>query len=95
MSTETTERNMRKERSGIVLSDAMDKTVVVQVERRMAHPLYGKIMRRHKKYYVHDEKNEAKKGDRVVISETRPLSKTKRWRLVEISQRGRGNEVAQ
>lgn len=95
MSTETAERNLRKERAGIVMSDAMDKTVVVQVERRIAHPLYGKIMRRHKKYYVHDEKNEARKGDRVVISETRPLSKTKRWRLVEIAQRGRGNEVPQ
>ena len=94
MSTETTERNLRKKRAGIVMSDAMDKTVVVQVERRIAHPLYGKIMSRHKKYYAHDEKNEARKGDRVVIAETRPMSKTKRWRLVEISQRAHGNEVA-
>ncbi len=93
MSTETEARNLRKARAGIVLSDAMNKTVVVEVERRVAHPLYGKVIRRNKKYYVHDEKNEAKKGDRVAIAETRPLSKTKRWRLVEITQRGRGNEV--
>ena len=90
----TEERNQRKERSGIVMSDAMDKTVVVQAERRIAHPVYGKIMRRSKKYYAHDEKNEAKKGDRVVITETRPLSKTKRWRLVEITIRASQNEVA-
>ena len=90
----TEERNQRKERSGIVMSDAMDKTVVVQAERRIAHPVYGKIMRRSKKYYAHDEKNEAKKGDKVVIAETRPLSKSKHWRLVEISIRAGGNEVA-
>ena len=90
----TEKRNMRKERAGVVVSDAMDKTVVVQAERRITHPVYGKIMRRSKKYYAHDEKNEAKKGDKVVISETRPLSKTKRWRLVEITLRASGNEVA-
>ena len=90
----TEERNQRKERSGIVMSDAMDKTVVVQAERRIAHPVYGKIMRRSKKYYAHDEKNEAKKGDKVVITETRPLSKTKRWRLVEITIRASQNEVS-
>ena len=90
----TEERNQRKERSGVVMSDAMDKTVVVQAERRIAHPVYGKIMRRSKKYYAHDEKNEAKKGDKVVITETRPLSKTKRWRLVEITIRASQNEVA-
>ncbi len=90
----TEERNQRKERSGVVMSDAMDKTVVVQAERRIAHPVYGKIMRRSKKYYAHDEKNEAKKGDKVVITETRPLSKTKRWRLVEITTRASQNEVA-
>ena len=89
----TEERNQRKERSGVVMSDAMDKTVVVQAERRIAHPVYGKIMRRSKKYYAHDEKNEAKKGDRVVIAETRPLSKTKRWRVVDIAQRAAGSEV--
>lgn len=87
-------RNLRKERTGVVVSDAMDKTVVVQAERRIQHPVYGKFLRRSKKYYAHDEKNEAKKGDRVVIAETRPLSKTKRWRLVEISVRASGNEVA-
>lgn len=92
MATET--RNVRKERVGVVMSDAMDKTVVVQAERRIIHPVYGKVMRRSKKFYVHDEKNEAKKGDKVVITETRPLSKTKRWRLVEISVRASGNEVS-
>jgi small subunit ribosomal protein S17 len=92
MATET--RNVRKEREGIVVSDAMNKTVVVQAERRIAHPVYGKIMRRSKKFYAHDEQNEAKKGDKVIITETRPLSKTKRWRLVEITVRAGGNEVA-
>ena len=90
----TEERNLRKERTGVVVSDAMNKTVVVQAERRVAHPVYGKVMRRSKKFYAHDEKNEAKKGDKVVISETRPLSKTKRWRLVEITIRASGNEVS-
>ena len=87
-------RNLRKERTGVVVSDAMDKTVVVQAERRIQHPVYGKFLRRSKKYYAHDEKNEAKKGDQVRIAETRPLSKTKRWRLVEIVSRASGNEVA-
>jgi small subunit ribosomal protein S17 len=62
----------------------MDKTVVVSVERRFAHPLYGKLVKRHKKYYAHDEKNEARAGDIVRIVETRPLSRKKRWRLVEV-----------
>ena len=87
-------RNVRKQRAGVVVSDAMDKTVVVSAERRITHPVYGKILRRSKKYYVHDEKNEAKKGDKVVIEETRPLSKTKRWRLVEITARASGSEVS-
>ena len=87
-------RNLRKERTGVVVSDAMDKTVVVQAERRIQHPVYGKFLRRSKKYYAHDEQNEAKKGDQVRIAETRPLSKTKRWRLVEIVARASGNEVA-
>ena len=87
-------RNLRKERTGVVVSDAMDKTVVVQAERRIQHPVYGKFLRRSKKYYAHDEKNEAKKGDQVRIAETRPLSKTKRWRLVEIVARASGSEVA-
>lgn len=92
MATET--RNVRKERTGIVVSDAMNKTVVVQAERRITHPVYGKILRRSKKFYAHDEKNEAKKGDHVVIVETRPLSRTKRWRLVEITIRASGSEVS-
>ena len=92
MATEA--RNMRKERVGVVTSDAMDKTVVVQAERRIAHPVYGKVVRRSKKYYAHDEKNEAKKGDKVLIVETRPLSKTKNWRLVEILARAAGSEVS-
>ncbi|MDD2519472.1 MAG: 30S ribosomal protein S17 [Kiritimatiellae bacterium] len=91
MATEA--RHSRKERTGVVVSDAMDKTVVVQAERRMAHPLYGKVIRRHKKYVAHDEKNEAKTGDRVRIVETRPMSKTKRWRLVEIVAKAAGSEV--
>ena len=86
-------KNTRKEREGIVVSDAMNKTVVVSAERRITHPVYGKILRRSKKFYVHDENNEAKKGDKVVIAETRPLSKTKRWRLVEIQVRADGSEV--
>lgn len=92
MATEA--RHSRKERTGVVVSDAMDKTVVVQAERRMAHPLYGKVIRRHKKYVTHDEKNEAKTGDRVRIVETRPMSKTKRWRLVEIVAKAAGSEVS-
>ena len=92
MANET--RNVRKTRTGVVVSDAMDKTVVVSVERRITHPVYGKIMRRSKKYYAHDENNEAKKGDKVSIEETRPLSKTKRWRLVEVVSRANGHEVA-
>jgi small subunit ribosomal protein S17 len=90
---DTEARNPRKDRVGVVVSDAMDKTVVVQAERRIAHPVYGKIMRRSKKYVAHDEKNEAKKGDKVRIVETRPMSKTKRWRLVEIMARAAGSEV--
>ena len=92
MTTEE-QRDQRKERSGVVVSDAMNKTVVVQAERRVIHPLYGKVLRRHKKYYAHDENNEAKKGDKVVIMETRPMSKTKRWRLVEITSRADASEV--
>ncbi len=85
----TVERGTRKQREGRVVSTAMDKTVVVLVERRMRHPLYGKEIRRHKKFYVHDEKNEAAVGDVVRIQETRPLSKMKRWRLVEIIRRAK------
>ncbi len=77
-------RGNRKERVGVVSSDAQDKTIVVEVSRRTAHPLYKKVIKKRKKFVAHDEQNAAKKGDTVRISETRPLSKTKRWRLVEI-----------
>ncbi|KPJ50408.1 30S ribosomal protein S17 [candidate division TA06 bacterium DG_26] len=77
-----------KERIGVVISDKMDKTVVVRVERRVAHPLYKKIMKKRNKFYAHDEKNECKVGDLVKIVETRPLSKEKRWKVSEIVQRG-------
>ena len=80
----TEKRNSRKERTGIVVSDKMDKTIVVNIERKVPHPLYKKIIKRTKKYKAHDEKNEAKIGDTVRIMETRPLSKDKCWRLVEI-----------
>jgi small subunit ribosomal protein S17 len=81
-------KSVRKQREGVVVSDAMDKTLVVRVERRYHHPVYGKVLRQHAKYYVHDEKNEAHKGDVVRIQEVRPLSKLKRWRLLEILRRG-------
>jgi len=84
--TAARERGNRKTRVGIVASDCQQKTIVVQVERKMIHPLYHKVMTRKKRYYAHDEKNEAKAGDRVEIAETRPLSKLKRWRLVSIVQ---------
>ena len=88
--TETIERkNLRKERVGIVTSDKMQKTIVVQIRRKTRHPLYGKVIEKANKFKVHDEKNEAKVGDRVRIQETRPLSKDKRWRLVEIIERAR------
>lgn len=73
-----------KERVGLVVSDKMDKTVVVAVENRTAHPKYGKIVVRTKRYKVHDEENKCKEGDRVRIQETRPLSRTKRWAVLEI-----------
>ena len=74
----------RKERTGEVLASKMEKTIVVRVERRVPHPKFKKIVRVHKKFYAHDEKNEAKAGDRVLIRETRPLSKLKRWELVSV-----------
>jgi len=80
-------RGHRKEREGEVLAAKMTKTIVVRVKRRFAHPKFKKVVTAFKKFYVHDEKNEAKPGDRVRIVETRPLSKTKRWRLVEIVKR--------
>jgi small subunit ribosomal protein S17 len=80
-------RNRRKVRVGVVVSDTSDKTIVVKVERRFAHPLYGKGVARTKRYHVHDEKNEYKVGDTVRITETRPLSKTKRWRVLGLVDR--------
>jgi small subunit ribosomal protein S17 len=84
-----TERGSRKVRVGTVLSDKMEKTVVVGVTRRVAHPLYGKQVNRTKKYYAHDEAGQARQGDMVRIVETRPLSKQKRWRLVEIVEKAK------
>lgn len=83
------ERNLRKERIGLVTSDKMDKTITVSIERRMKHPIYGKFVKQTKKFKAHDEKNDAKPGDTVRIMETRPLSKTKRWRLVEVVERAK------
>jgi small subunit ribosomal protein S17 len=83
------ERGRRKTRVGTVLSDKMDKTVIVGVERRVAHPLYGKQVVRTKKYYAHDEAGQAHAGDTVRIVETRPLSKTKRWRVVEVIEQAK------
>ena len=83
-------RARRKERVGEVIANRMAKTIVVRVERRFPHPRYKKIVTGYKKLYAHDEKGEAKAGDRVRIEETRPLSKTKRWRLVEVVEKGSG-----
>ena len=81
------ERNFRKTMKGIVVSDKMDKTIVVAIERRVKHPLYGKIVKRTYKLKAHDENNECSTGDKVRVMETRPLSKEKRWRLVEIVEK--------
>jgi small subunit ribosomal protein S17 len=86
---ETAERNNRKTREGLVVSNKMDKTAVVAVVERVRHPKYGKFMMRTKKLYAHDETNDANIGDRVRVMETRPLSKNKRWRLVEILERAK------
>lgn len=83
------QRSARKRRIGIVVGDKMDKTAVVAVSDAVRHPLYKKIVRRTRKYYAHDEANEARAGDRVVIIETRPMSKLKRWRVGEIIERAR------
>lgn len=88
-STDQDVRNDRKVRRGYVTSDKMDKTVVVEVEDRVKHALYGKVMRRSSKVKAHDENNSAGIGDRVLIMETRPLSATKRWRVVEILERAK------
>jgi small subunit ribosomal protein S17 len=81
------ERNKRKEIQGKVVSDKRDKTITIIVEKKIKHPLYGKVMKSSKKFQAHDENNECKMGDIVKVMETRPLSKTKRWRLIEILER--------
>jgi small subunit ribosomal protein S17 len=86
---QTLNRTSRKTRVGVVVSDKMNKTVVVSIERRVQHPVYGKMVRRTRRLKAHDERNDAKTGDTVRIMETRPLSKDKRWRLVEIVERAR------
>jgi len=87
MSEPTATKGRRKVRQGTVVSDRMDKTVIVSVERRLAHPLYGKQVRRRKRYHAHDEENQYQTGDVVRIEETRPLSKLKRWRVLELIER--------
>ena len=87
--TEEVKRNSRKVRQGVVVSDVNDKTIVVQIKERKAHPIYKKMMTTTKKFHAHDENNEAHIGDTVRIMETRPLSKMKRWRLVEIVEKAK------
>ena len=87
--TQSTQRGTRKTRVGRVVSDKMQKTIVVAIERRVPHPVYGKMVTRTSKVKAHDEENTAKAGDVVRIAETRPLSKDKRWRLVEIVEKAR------
>ena len=82
-------RNLRKERTGVVFSNKMDKSITVAVKWKEKHPIYGKFVNKTKKYHAHDEKNECSVGDTVKIMETRPLSKTKRWRLVQIIERAK------
>ena len=89
MSTETIDRNLRKERVGIVTSDKMNKSITVIVERKVMHPKYGKFVKRSSKFLAHDEKGDAHVGDTVRIAETRPMSKLKRWRLVEVVERAK------
>ena len=83
------DRNLRKERIGIVASNKMDKSIVVSIERRVKHPLYGKFVKKTSRFIAHDEKNSCNEGDTVRIMETRPLSKNKNWRLVEIIERAK------
>ena len=83
------ERKIRKTKTGIVSSDKMNKTITVAVERKVKHPIYGKFVKKTTKFHAHDEKSEAKPGDVVKIAETRPMSKTKRWRLVEILEKAK------
>ncbi len=87
--TQAASRGARKVRQGLVVSDTMDKTVLVQVEQKKRHPVYGKIVRRRSKLAAHDETNDAHVGDTVRVMETRPLSKTKRWRVIEIVERAK------
>ena len=87
--TEAVTRGYRKLREGLVVSDKMDKTVVVEVEDRVKHPKYGKVIRRTKKYKAHDGQNACGVGDRVLLMETRPLSATKRWRVVEVLEKAK------
>lgn len=84
-----TVRKMRKTRVGVVVSDKMEKTISVLVERRLQHPIYGKMVKRSKKYLAHDENNECQVGDKVRIMECRPLSRRKRWRLVEVLEKAK------
>ena len=84
-----TERNLRKTRVGVVVSNKMDKSISILVERRLRHPIYGKFVKKTTKFMAHDETNDANEGDLVRIMETRPLSKSKRWRLVEILERAK------
>ena len=82
-------RNLRKTRQGVVISNKMDKTIVIAAKFKEKHPIYGKFVQKTKKYHVHDEKNECQVGDTVLVMETRPLSKTKRWRLVQIVEKAK------
>lgn len=86
---EMVERKIRKTKTGVVTSDKMDKTITVAVERKVKHPIYGKFVKKTTKFHAHDEKNESKPGDVVKIMETRPLSKTKRWMLVEVLEKAK------
>lgn len=85
----STDQSNRKQRVGVVASNKMDKSITVLVERKLKHPIYGKFVKKSKKFVAHDEKNECREGDKVKIMETRPLSKRKRWRLVEILERAK------
>jgi small subunit ribosomal protein S17 len=87
--SETINRNLRKVRVGVVVSDKMDKSATVSIQRRVKHPIYGKFVKKSTKFLIHDEKNECGEGDTVRIMETRPMSKLKRWRLVEIIEKAK------
>ena len=87
--TKTVQRNLRKTRTGVVRSNKMDKSITVAVERKVKHPIYGKFVKKTTSFHAHDEKNECTIGDIVKIMETRPLSKTKRWRLVEVVEKAK------